>query len=92
MKESQDIFSHCRAVVFHREKKTQPKPHKQTNKTPNKNTHTHIHTKRAEQDKMIRFTVLIYSRKLSISLSVCTQDTLYVNLNAAILVVIIYAL
>lgn len=45
-----------------------------------------------EQDKMVKFTVLMFSEKMSISLSVCTQGILYVNLDAAILLVIIYIL
>lgn len=45
-----------------------------------------------EQDKMVKFTVLMFSEKMSISLSACAQGILYVNLNAAILLVIIYIL
>lgn len=45
-----------------------------------------------EQDKMFKFTVLMSSEKMNVSLSVCTQGALYVNLNAAILLVIIYIL
>lgn len=45
-----------------------------------------------EQDKTFKFTILTSSEKMNVSLSVCTQGILYVNLTAAILLVIIYIL
>lgn len=41
---------------------------------------------------MVKFTILMFSEKMSISFSVSTQSILYVNLNIAILLVIIYIL
>lgn len=83
MKESQDIIS-LRLTLYCNFPQNKTKNQK-TKKTPNIN-------KMTEQDKMAKFTVLMFSEKMSISLSVCTQGILCVNLNAATLLVIIYIL